>query len=117
MNMSSLMLNQAGLKDYFSPERSNRRLSYEKEVIVSKGANFVLKGSKGSSKSISAGQMKNISNGGLCLVSKTKVNVNDFLRLSFKLEALPVAIPTLVEVRWVQKTTDSFFKFGVRFVF
>lgn len=115
--MSSLMVDQAGLKDYFSPERSNRRLSYEKEVIVSKGAHFVLKSSKGSSRSVSTSQMKNISNGGLCLISKTKVNVNDFLRLSFKLEMLPVTIPTLVEVRWVQKTSDSFFKFGVRFIF
>ena len=115
--MSSLLMKQAGLKDYFNPERSNRRLSYEKEVIVSKGAQFALKAPKGSTKSVATGQMKNISNGGLCLVSKTKVNVNDFLRLSFKLEALPVAIPTLVEVRWVQKMSDSFFKFGVRFVF
>lgn len=115
--MSSLVMDQAGLKDYFSPERSNRRVSYEKEVIVSKGAPLVLKSVKSSNKSVSTGQMKNISNGGLCLVSKTKVNVNDFLRLSFKLEALPVTIPTLVEVRWVQKTSDSFFKFGVRFIF
>lgn len=115
--MSSLVMNQAGLKDYFSPERSNRRLSYEKEVIVSKGAQFALKGLKGAAKSVATGQMKNISNGGLCLISKSKVKVNDFLRLSFKLETLPVAIPTLVEVRWVQKTSDSFFKFGVRFIF
>jgi hypothetical protein len=114
--MPSLVMDQAGLKDYFNPERSNRRLSYEKEVIVSKGAHFALKAPRGSAKPIATGYMKNISNGGLCMVSKTKVNVNDFLRLSFKLEALPVAIPTLVEVRWVQKTDDSF-KFGVRFIF
>lgn len=115
--MTSLVMDQTGLKDYFTPERSNRRVSYEKEVIVSKGAQVVLKSARSAGKAIATGKMKNISNGGLCLVSKTKVSVNDFLRLSFRLEALPVTIPTLVEVRWVQKETDSFFKFGVRFVF
>lgn len=112
--MSFLMVDQIGIKDDYSPERSNRRLPYDREVIVSKGTHLTLKGSKDKSTSIS--KMKNISNGGLCLVSKTKVHVNDFLRLSFKLETLPVTIPTLVEVRWVKKTADSF-KFGVRFVF
>lgn len=112
--MSSLVMDQTGLKDYFSPERGNKRIAYEKEVVLSKGAQFVL---KKSNRSISTGVMKNISSGGLCLTSKTKVKVNEFLRLSFKLEAVPVAVPTLVEVRWVQKTSDSNFKIGARFIF
>lgn len=112
--MPSLALNDIAQKTIFNPPRENKRVIFNEEIILWKGTSLQ---TKKPPRSAITGKAKNISDGGVCLVTKTKLEVNQFLRMAFKLESVPINIPTLVEVRWVEKMSDSFFKVGARFIY
>lgn len=112
--MTSLVLNEIAQKTIFNPPRENRRVTFNEEILLWKGTSLQ---TKKPPRSAIVGKAKNISDGGVCLVTKAKLEVNQFLRMAFKLESVPINIPTLVEVRWVEKVSDSLFKVGARFIY
>lgn len=98
----------------FNPARENRRMAFKEEVVLWRGGTF--QSNRPPRASIGA-RAQNVSNGGICLITKTKLEVNQFLRLAFKLESLPISIPTLIEIRWVEKMPNAHFKIGARFIY
>lgn len=63
------------------------------------------------------GKVQNISAGGLCLLSKQAVEQYQVLRCQIPLRELPVAIPTLLQVRWIHRPTGSHtYRLGLRFL-
>jgi hypothetical protein len=112
--MSSLTLNDMAQKAIFNPPRENKRVVFNEEILLWKGTSLQ---TKKPPRSAIIGRAKNISNGGVCLVTKTKLEINQFLRMTFKLTSVPINIPTLVEVRWVEKVSDSYFRVGARFIY
>ncbi|MDC4223811.1 MAG: PilZ domain-containing protein [Candidatus Manganitrophus sp.] len=112
--MSSLTLNDMAQKAIFNPPRENKRVVFNEEILLWKGTSLQ---TKKPPRSAIIARAKNISNGGVCLVTKTKLEINQFLRMTFKLKSVPINIPTLVEVRWVEKVSDSYFRVGARFIY
>ena len=49
------------------------------------------------------GRMENISNGGLCLLTGRLLKPLQVVRCKLSLPGIPIAIPTLLQVRWVGK--------------
>jgi hypothetical protein len=63
------------------------------------------------------GKILNISAGGLCLLSEQVVDQNQVLRCQIQLRELPVAIPTLLQVRWIHRPPGSHtYWLGLRFL-
>jgi hypothetical protein len=63
------------------------------------------------------GKILNISAGGLCLLSEHVVEQYQVLRCQILLRELPVAIPTLLQVRWIHRPTGSHtYRLGLRFL-
>lgn len=112
--MSSLIMDHTMNGVAFNPPRENKRIPFKEEVILWKGATFQARRLPRAS---IVGRAQNVSNGGICLITKSKLEVHQFLRLAFKLKSVPINIPTLVEVRWVEKMPDSHFRVGARFIY
>ncbi|HIE65272.1 MAG: hypothetical protein ABGX83_09430 [Nitrospira sp.] len=62
----------------------------------------------------SSGWTETVGEGGLCLFTKMKIQVNQVLMVSLKAGAGHV--PTLVEVKWISRKFDSWSKVGVKFL-
>lgn len=112
--MSSTIMDTTIDETTFNPARENRRMAFKEEVVLWRGGTF--QSNRPPRASIGA-RAQNVSNGGICLITKTKLEVNQFLRLAFKLESLPISIPTLIEIRWVEKMPNAHFKIGARFIY
>jgi hypothetical protein len=50
-----------------------------------------------------AGRIHNLSNGGVCILSSLPLQASMFVCCSFPASDVPVAIPTLMQVRWTAK--------------
>jgi hypothetical protein len=48
-------------------------------------------------------RVQNVSKGGVCLLSRTKIPRSSLLRCEITIAEVPVAVPTLVRVRWTRK--------------
>ena len=46
------------------------------------------------------GRVQNISEGGISLLSESSLTPSSFVRCSIQVPDLPVAVPTLMQVRW-----------------
>ncbi len=53
------------------------------------------------------GQVRNISPGGLCLVTSQPVKPSRLIRCEIKFPEVPVTIPTLAQVRWTRKNSGK----------
>ena len=51
--------------------------------------------------------MRDISAGGLSLLTNRIVEVSDVLRCELPVQRLPVTIPVLCQVRWIRKNIDG----------
>jgi hypothetical protein len=49
------------------------------------------------------GRVHNLSNGGICILSSCPLKAAIFVRCSFPVSDVPVAIPALMQVRWTAK--------------
>ncbi|MGB3941869.1 MAG: PilZ domain-containing protein [Candidatus Manganitrophaceae bacterium] len=93
-------------------------MRYQDDLLLWKGSAYgATLPSNGSSRSPIVGQGENISQGGICLVTKVRLEVSQFLRMTLRLKTVPVDIPTLVEVRWIKPLSSSLFKIGARFLY
>lgn len=62
------------------------------------------------------GRVQNIGAGGLCLTTNQSLDVYRPVLCDIPLSAVPVKIPTLMEVRWTQKnSTGDRFRIGLQF--
>lgn len=62
------------------------------------------------------GEVQNISNGGFCLLLEKPCEASSLLRCEIVLPGIPVAIPTLAQVRWMQATPEGTYVAGVQFL-
>lgn len=53
------------------------------------------------------GGVENISAGGLCLLTDRFLAVAEPVRAELLFPEIPVAVPTLVQVRWIRKTPEG----------
>lgn len=61
--------------------------------------------------------IKNISNGGFCLFAKHAPKQSVLLQGQLKMAHLPVRIPTLVQVRWLNgPERDGNYRIGLQYV-
>lgn len=109
-----LAIEGENLNGVSNPDREYQRFRIQRKVFLLKGTG--LQNLKPSQLRV-AGKTRNISDGGICLIMNTHARVSQFLRLGIQIESLPVYVPVIVEVRWIQKIEPRRFKLGVRFVF
>jgi len=93
----------------FNHPRKHERFSLRKEVLIWDN-NFDVSGNY-----VLTGWTESLSEGGACLIAKTDVRVQQLLRVALKAE--PGQVPTLVEVRWIERVSDSDTRFGAKFIF
>ncbi|SRR5712692_1909485 len=63
-------------------------------------------------------QLQNLSTGGLCLLGNRAVELSQVFRCEIPLPELPVGIPTLLQVRWIERPTAAHaYRVGLQFVF
>lgn len=61
--------------------------------------------------------IKNVSEGGICLMTKESLATAQVIKISLPLPHLKIAAPTLAEVRWVRKDpAKDLFHAGLRFL-
>jgi hypothetical protein len=64
-----------------------------------------------------AGGVANVSTGGLCLLTNDRAAVAGAVRCEIFLPHIPVGIPTLLQVRWLEEDDDSqMFRLGLQFL-
>ncbi|HLV88392.1 MAG TPA: PilZ domain-containing protein [Candidatus Sulfotelmatobacter sp.] len=71
-----------------------------------------------SSKTVS-GRVHNVSRGGICFISTEPVPQSSLVRCDITISEPPVSIPTLMQVRWIQKQRlqpDTYLA-GLQFLF
>ncbi len=62
------------------------------------------------------GWTQNISQGGICLLSKRSIPASSLVRCEIEVPGNRVAVPTLMQVVWTQKTPTGTYKMGLRFL-
>ena len=50
------------------------------------------------------GRVRNVSNAGICLVTEQPLEDSSLLRCGVPLPGAPVAVPTLMQVRWTRQS-------------
>jgi PilZ domain len=64
------------------------------------------------------GVIPDVSAGGLCLLTDDRAEVSDPLVCEIRGPDMPVAIPTLMQVRWFHKHGDGYaYRLGLQFLF
>jgi len=64
------------------------------------------------------GVTENVGNGGVCIVTDRPLPVNSVLRCELTVSDTHTEIPTLMQVRWLQRLEDkSSYKLGLQFLF
>ena len=53
------------------------------------------------------GQIENIGRGGICVLTERLIPISSLVRCEIGLSRIRVAIPTLMQVRWSQKSASS----------
>jgi len=62
-------------------------------------------------------QIKNISEGGICLITRERLENAQIVKISLPLPHVKMRTPTLAEVRWVKKESDKrSYRAGLRFL-
>jgi c-di-GMP-binding flagellar brake protein YcgR len=62
------------------------------------------------------GQTQDISQGGVCLLSNRSIPASSLVRCEFEIPGNCVAIPTLMQVAWTQRTATGMYKIGLQFL-
>jgi hypothetical protein len=96
----------------FSTPRQYKRISLKKKILIWPEDRL---DRETPADCASSGWTETIGEGGLCLVTRMKVQVNQVLKVSLKTGAGHV--PTLVEVKWISEKFDSWSRIGVKFLF
>jgi hypothetical protein len=96
------------------PQRQHRRFPYSLELRGSKLASLGARPDE--PKDPFRGWTQNISRGGICLLSKRSIPASTLVRCEIEAPGKHVAIPTLMQVGWTQKTPTGTYKTGLRFL-
>jgi hypothetical protein len=68
-------------------------------------------------KTVISGRIQNVSQGGACLQSDRPIPVSSLVRCEIVVPGTRAAVPTLMQVRWTQKTsTNGSYKIGLQFL-
>ncbi len=71
----------------------------------------------GPEKTAIKGRLQNVSQGGACLLSDRSIPTSSIVRCEIVVPGTRAAIPTLMQVRWAQKTsTNGRYKIGLQFL-
>jgi hypothetical protein len=63
------------------------------------------------------GRIENISQGGLCLLSKRSIPQSSLVRCEIAVPGTRVAVPTLTQVRWTRRASPNHgYKIGLQFL-
>src|SRR6266704_3486176 len=66
---------------------------------------------------VSQGRVTNISDGGFCMVATQPLQISALLQGRLRLARIPAEIPTLVQVRWVQRVASGHrYRIGLQYV-
>jgi len=69
-------------------------------------------------KTLIRGTVKDISSGGLSLLTDHAVKPSTVMRCEIRISDLPVSIPVLSQVRWIEKTPGNLkYRIGLQFLF
>jgi hypothetical protein len=72
-------------------------------------------GVQGQPEQVVEGEIQNISSGGVCVLTSQPLTVSDVFRGEIGLAPIPIAIPVLSDVRWVEKLGNDLYRVGLRF--
>jgi hypothetical protein len=96
------------------PQREHRRFPCSLEL---QGSKLVLLGAGAEEpKAPIRGQTQNISQGGVCLLNNSSIPASSLVRCEIEVPGNPVAIPTLMQVAWTQRTPTGKYKIGLQFL-
>ena len=71
----------------------------------------------GPEKTAIRGRLQNVSQGGVCLLTDRSIPASSLVRCEIVVPGTRAAIPTLMQVRWAQKTsTNGRYKIGLQFL-
>ena len=62
------------------------------------------------------GRVNNISDGGFCLLASHVPRQSALLQGQLRLARMPAQIPTLVQVRWIDRSSKQHYRIGLRYV-
>lgn len=64
------------------------------------------------------GRVRNVSNAGICLITEQPLQDSSLLRCGVPLPGAPLAVPTLMQVRWTRQTGARFDAYisGLQFI-
>lgn len=60
---------------------------------------------------------ENIGSGGLCLISDQEIRPASLICCQISLTDVPVAVPALMTVQWVERSESGGFRLGLKFLF
>jgi hypothetical protein len=63
------------------------------------------------------GRINDIGKGGLCAAAEQYFGQGSLVRCEFLVYEMPVPIPTLMQVRWVEKEPGKQYRIGLKFLF
>ncbi len=63
------------------------------------------------------GKIQNLSRRGVCISSKVPLTSAAVVRCDIRVADLPVSVPTLMQVRWVEKTRGQSYVSGLLYMF
>jgi hypothetical protein len=72
-------------------------------------------GMQGQPEQVVEGEIQNISSGGVCVLTRQPLTVSDVFRGEIGLEPIPITIPVLSDVRWVEQLGNDLYRVGLRF--
>jgi len=68
-------------------------------------------------KAVISGRIQNLSEGGVCLLSNRSAPVSSLVRCEFAVSGTRAAIPTLMQVRWIQSGSPNHgYRIGLQFL-
>src|SRR5690242_11483387 len=96
------------------PQRRHLRFPCSLEL---RGRKLVPLGDPQKAEIIIRGEIQNISQGGICVLSTRPVPTSSVVRCAIEVSETRAAIPTLMQVRWAQRiSTNGRCKIGLQFL-
>jgi c-di-GMP-binding flagellar brake protein YcgR len=103
-------------RDEHQPQRQHPRFPCGLELQASKLASLGTP-QHGPKKTAIRGRLQNVSQGGVCLLSNQSIPTSSLVRCEIVVPRTRAAIPTLMRVRWAQKSsTNARYKIGLQFL-
>jgi c-di-GMP-binding flagellar brake protein YcgR len=98
--------------------RRSKRSSLSEKATCEVSSHLLLHKARGNqSTTIINSNIKNISEGGVCLMTKERLETSQIVKISLPLPHVKMSTPTLAEVRWVRKDPGKrLYRAGLRFL-